>query len=61
VFRWETVVDRSPLSIQFSGYRQQCAVLALALLGIPFHPFPLGSAVRLDYFVVLDLRLLLFN
>jgi hypothetical protein len=35
--RWETVVDRSPLSFQFSGYRQHCAVLDLTLLGIPFH------------------------
>jgi hypothetical protein len=61
VFRWEIVVDWSPLSIQFSGYRQHCAVLDLALLGIPFHPFPFDLTVRLDYFAVLDLRLLLFK
>jgi hypothetical protein len=54
-------VDRSPLSIQFSGYRQHCAVFNLALLRIPFHPFPLDSTARLDNFVVLDLQLWLFN
>ena len=49
---WETVVDRSPLYFQFSGYRQHCcAVLDLSLLGIPFHSFPFGSTGRLDYFV----------
>jgi hypothetical protein len=45
------VVDHSPLSFQFSGYRQHCAVLDLSLLAILFHPFPLGSIARLDYFV----------
>jgi hypothetical protein len=61
VIGWETVVDWSSLSIQFSGYRPHCAVLDLALLGILFHPFPLNLTARLDYFVALDLPLLLFN
>jgi hypothetical protein len=39
VFHWETVVNRSPFSFQFSGYPQHPAVLDLALLGIPFHSF----------------------
>jgi hypothetical protein len=58
VFCWETVVDWFPLSIQLSGYRQHCAALDLALLGILFH---LNLTAPLDYFIVLDLRLLLFN
>jgi hypothetical protein len=31
VLRWETVVDRCPLSFKFSGYRQHCAVPVLSL------------------------------
>jgi hypothetical protein len=51
VLRWETLVDRSPLEFQFSGYRQHCAVPNLSLLGIPFHPFPFDLVARLDYFI----------
>jgi hypothetical protein len=56
-----TVVDRSPLSIQFSGYRQHCAVLDLSLLGIPVHSFSFDSSWCFDYFVVPEFRLLLFH